>query len=176
MLPDPEAQRSRIAVKRTRVDLDWQEIVTFGFVSSTMEAALDPAANPVKVLNPIAAQLDVPRLLEVAVGTRDGVRVKAESPRQRTDGREPLPGGDDERPSLETVLTEEMARHADDVVFRRLPIGHDPSEARRALPTIVERMTDRFGWDKGRRDEETARVIARLEAGAARLDEALGPS
>lgn len=88
---------------------------------------------------------------------------------------EPLPGGDDEQPSLETVLSEEMARHADDVVFRRLPIGHDPSEARRALPTIVERMTDRFGWGKGRRDEETARVIARLEAGAARLDTALGP-
>ena len=61
MLPDPEAQRSRIAVKRTLVDLDWQEIVTFGFVSSASEAALDPAANPIKVLNPIAAQLDVMR-------------------------------------------------------------------------------------------------------------------
>jgi phenylalanyl-tRNA synthetase beta chain len=61
MLPDPEAQRSRIAIKRTLVDLDWQEIVTFGFVSSATEALLDPAARPVKVLNPIAAQLDVMR-------------------------------------------------------------------------------------------------------------------
>ena len=61
MLPDPEAQRSRVAVKRMLVDLDWHEIVTFGFVSSASEAALDPAANPIKVLNPIAAQLDVMR-------------------------------------------------------------------------------------------------------------------
>ncbi|MEO8753140.1 MAG: phenylalanine--tRNA ligase subunit beta [Casimicrobiaceae bacterium] len=61
MLPDPEAQRSRIALKRMLVNLDWQEIVTFGFVSSAVEAALDPAAAPVKVLNPIAAQLDVMR-------------------------------------------------------------------------------------------------------------------
>jgi len=61
MLPDFEAQRARIAIKRTLVDLDWQEIVTFGFVSSVTEALLDPSANPVKVLNPIAAQLDVMR-------------------------------------------------------------------------------------------------------------------
>ncbi|MCC7216273.1 MAG: phenylalanine--tRNA ligase subunit beta [Burkholderiales bacterium] len=61
MLPDPEAQRSRHAIKRTLAALDWQEIVTFGFVSSSMEAALDPAAVPVRVLNPIAAQLDVMR-------------------------------------------------------------------------------------------------------------------
>jgi len=89
---------------------------------------------------------------------------------------EPLPGGHDEQPNLETVLTEEMARHAEDVVFRRLPLGHDPHEARRALPAIVERMTARFGWDAKGRESETARVIARLGANAARLDEALGPS
>jgi glycerol-3-phosphate dehydrogenase len=87
---------------------------------------------------------------------------------------EPLPGGHDEQQSLETVLTEEMPRHAEDVVFRRLPIGHDPREARRALPTIVERMTARLGWDPGKREAETARVIAILEANAARLDGALG--
>jgi glycerol-3-phosphate dehydrogenase len=89
---------------------------------------------------------------------------------------EPLPGGDDERPSLETVLTEEMARHADDVVFRRLPIGHDPREAARMLPSIVDRMAARWAWDGARRDAETGRVLARLEADAARLDQALGPS
>ena len=61
MLPDPEAQRSRIAIKRTLAGLDWQEIVTFGFVSSVTEAILDPSVRPVKVLNPIAAQLDVMR-------------------------------------------------------------------------------------------------------------------
>ena len=88
--------------------------------------------------------------------------------------REPLPGGDDDRPSLETALTEEMARHAEDVVFRRLPIGHDPREARRALPEIVLHMAARFGWDQSVSEAETARVTARLDADAARLDEALG--
>ncbi len=43
------------------VDLDWQEIVTFSFVDSAMEAALSPAAQPVRVLNPIASQMDVMR-------------------------------------------------------------------------------------------------------------------
>ena len=61
MLPDPEAQRSRSDVKRALANRDWQEIVTFGFVSSAIEAALDPAADPVRVLNPIATQLDVMR-------------------------------------------------------------------------------------------------------------------
>ena len=61
MLPDPEGRRSRHGVKRTLANLDWQEVVTFGFVSSAMETALDPSADPVKVRNPIAAQLDVMR-------------------------------------------------------------------------------------------------------------------
>ena len=87
---------------------------------------------------------------------------------------EPLPGGHDEHPKLETVLVEEMARHADDVVFRRLPIGHDPREALRALPSIIERMAAHFEWSPQQREEESARVSLRLDAGAARLDEALG--
>ncbi|MEP7329517.1 MAG: phenylalanine--tRNA ligase subunit beta [Betaproteobacteria bacterium] len=61
MLPDPEVARSRIAIKRSLVDMGWQEIVTFGFVSSLVESALDPAARPVRVQNPIAAHLDVMR-------------------------------------------------------------------------------------------------------------------
>lgn len=61
MLPDPEAHRSRHAIRRALAALDWQEIATFGFVSSAVEAALDPAAAPVAVQNPIAAQLDVMR-------------------------------------------------------------------------------------------------------------------
>jgi glycerol-3-phosphate dehydrogenase len=89
---------------------------------------------------------------------------------------EPLPGGDEERPGLDAVLTEEMARHAEDVVFRRLPIGHDPREVIRTLPSIVDRMATRSAWDVARRDAETARVLSRLDADAARLDEALGPS
>ncbi|HTQ01212.1 MAG TPA: phenylalanine--tRNA ligase subunit beta [Casimicrobiaceae bacterium] len=61
MLPDSETVRSRSAIKRALADLDWQEVVTFSFVSSGTEAALDSAAVPIKVLNPIAAHLDVMR-------------------------------------------------------------------------------------------------------------------
>ncbi|MFO1412735.1 MAG: phenylalanine--tRNA ligase subunit beta [Burkholderiales bacterium] len=61
MLPDPEGARSRNTVRRLLAALDWQEVITFSFVSSAVEAALDPASRPIKVLNPIAAQLDVMR-------------------------------------------------------------------------------------------------------------------
>jgi glycerol-3-phosphate dehydrogenase len=67
-----------------------------------------------------------------------------------------------------------MARHAEDVVFRRLPIGHDPSAALRVLPSVVEMMADRFRWDAAVREAEAARVVARLDAGRRRLDDALG--
>jgi glycerol-3-phosphate dehydrogenase len=86
---------------------------------------------------------------------------------------DPLPGGTEDEPSLEGVLSHDMPRHAGDVVFRRLPIGHDPVLARRVLPSIVDRMGSRLGWDPARREMESSRVIQRLEAGAARLDEAL---
>jgi hypothetical protein len=71
-------------------------------------------------------------------------------------------------------LAEEMARHLDDVVFRRLPIGHDPSEVIGALPVILDRMTAFFAWDATRRGVEKERVLARLAADVARLDDALG--
>jgi len=61
MLPDPEGARPRNTVKRALAALDWQEVVTFSFVSSAVEAALDAGGQPIKVLNPIAAQLDVMR-------------------------------------------------------------------------------------------------------------------
>ncbi len=61
MLPDPEGHRSRHQIKHALVNLGWQEIITFGFVSSQTEAALDPSAKPVHVQNPIAAHLDVMR-------------------------------------------------------------------------------------------------------------------
>jgi phenylalanyl-tRNA synthetase beta chain len=61
MLPDPEMRRSPNALKHALADLDWQEIVTFSFVAATSEAAISPAARPVRVLNPIASQLDVMR-------------------------------------------------------------------------------------------------------------------
>ncbi len=43
------------------MDRDYQEVITFAFVSSAMEAALRIDANPIKVQNPIAAHLDVMR-------------------------------------------------------------------------------------------------------------------
>ncbi len=61
MLPDPEATRPRRAVKRALVDLGWQEVITFSFVSKATETALDPAVQPIAVRNPIAAHLDVMR-------------------------------------------------------------------------------------------------------------------
>jgi len=61
MLGDPETRRSPNALKHALADLDWQEIVTFSFVDSGMEAAISPAARPVRVLNPIASQRDVMR-------------------------------------------------------------------------------------------------------------------
>jgi phenylalanyl-tRNA synthetase beta chain len=61
MLPDPETRRSPNVLKHALADLDWQEIVTFSFVDSGVEAALSPSARPVRVLNPIAAQRDVMR-------------------------------------------------------------------------------------------------------------------
>ena len=71
MLPSPESHRGIASIKRRLVLRDWQEVVTFSFVSSDDERALDPDVHPLAVLNPIAAQRDVmrttllPGLLEV---------------------------------------------------------------------------------------------------------------
>ncbi|MBU6484421.1 MAG: phenylalanine--tRNA ligase subunit beta [Betaproteobacteria bacterium] len=61
MLPAPERLRGVAQLRRHLAALDWQEVITFSFVASGVEAALDPAAKPLTVLNPIAAQLDVMR-------------------------------------------------------------------------------------------------------------------
>lgn len=111
----------------------------------------------------------------MAIETVDAVvrRLGRGGPSPRALVEEPLPGGDVERPSLESVLVDEMPRHADDVVFRRLPIGHDPRQARLALPAIVELMASRSGWDAAKRETESRRVLARLDAGQDTLDRAL---
>src|SRR5262249_43995755 len=60
MLPDPEARQDAFALKRRLAARDWQEAITFGFVSSALEGALFPerpaAEAPIAVLNPIASQ------------------------------------------------------------------------------------------------------------------------
>ena len=45
MLPDPEARAPAIALKRRLVARDWQEAITFSFVSSAWESALFPDAR-----------------------------------------------------------------------------------------------------------------------------------
>jgi phenylalanyl-tRNA synthetase beta chain len=65
MLPDPEDAISPLALKRMLAARDWQEAVTFSFVSSATEAKLFPerasAAAPIAIQNPIASHLDVMR-------------------------------------------------------------------------------------------------------------------
>ena len=65
MLPDPEATMTALVLKRRLVARDWQEAMTFSFVSSAVEAILFPergaGAAPIAVQNPIASHLDVLR-------------------------------------------------------------------------------------------------------------------
>ncbi|HWZ71604.1 MAG TPA: phenylalanine--tRNA ligase subunit beta [Casimicrobiaceae bacterium] len=61
MLPEREATRPVSILRQRLVDRDYQEVITFSFVSSASELALLPDGNPIKVLNPIASQFDVMR-------------------------------------------------------------------------------------------------------------------
>jgi phenylalanyl-tRNA synthetase beta chain len=65
MLADPESAAPLSALKDRLVARDWQEVITFSFVSSATESVLDPAratgTEPVAVKNPIASHLDVMR-------------------------------------------------------------------------------------------------------------------
>ena len=58
-------------MRRALAVRDWQEVITFGFVSSQTERAIDADGAPIRVLNPIAAQHDVMRtsLLPGLIGT-----------------------------------------------------------------------------------------------------------
>ena len=59
MLPERETLRPVAVLKQRLVDRDYQEIITFSFVSSESERALGVDPNPVRVLNPMASNLDV---------------------------------------------------------------------------------------------------------------------
>jgi phenylalanyl-tRNA synthetase beta chain len=65
MLPDPEGTSTPSALRHRLAARDWQEVITFTFVSSAREATLFPArdagAVAIAVLNPIASHLDVMR-------------------------------------------------------------------------------------------------------------------
>ena len=56
-----EALRSQHAVRHALADLGYQETISFGFVEERWEHELAGNANPIKVLNPIAAPLSVMR-------------------------------------------------------------------------------------------------------------------
>ena len=57
----PESHRSRFAVSRLLASLGYQETVNFSFVDERWERELTRNANPIRLLNPIASQLNVMR-------------------------------------------------------------------------------------------------------------------
>lgn len=61
MLPAPESFRFATALRSRLVDRDYHEVITFSFVSSDSERLLNADSDPIKVLNPIASNLDVMR-------------------------------------------------------------------------------------------------------------------
>jgi phenylalanyl-tRNA synthetase beta chain len=61
MLPAPERRRSVSQLRARLVGRDYQEVITFSFVSSAWERAMRSDPPPIAVLNPIASHLDVMR-------------------------------------------------------------------------------------------------------------------
>lgn len=61
MLPQDETLLTDDTLRQMLVDLDYQEVITYSFVDPAWEAALDPAARPLPLANPIASQLSVMR-------------------------------------------------------------------------------------------------------------------
>ncbi len=57
----PEASRSTFAVRRAVAALGYQETINFSFVEARWEQELHGQADPIRVLNPIAAPLSVMR-------------------------------------------------------------------------------------------------------------------
>ena len=90
MLSEHEASRTLATLKRRLVDRDYQEVITFSFVNSEWERRLQIASHPIKLLNPIASDLDVMRssLLGGLIETlRTNVNRKAERVRIFEAGR-----------------------------------------------------------------------------------------
>ncbi len=59
--PQPEVRRSVHALRRALAALDYQETINFSFVEARWEQELAGNADPIRVLNPIAAPLSVMR-------------------------------------------------------------------------------------------------------------------
>jgi phenylalanyl-tRNA synthetase beta chain len=61
MLPATESARGLVALKRLLVDREYQEIVSYAFVNEAWERDFAANAEPVRLLNPIAAHMSVMR-------------------------------------------------------------------------------------------------------------------
>lgn len=61
MLPQDETRLADDVLRRTLADLDYQEVVTYSFVDPAWEAALDAAARPLPLANPLASHLSAMR-------------------------------------------------------------------------------------------------------------------
>ena len=62
----PENVRSLFAIRHLLADLDYQEVVNFSFVEAAWEADFAGNTAPIKLLNPIASQMNVMRSSLVA--------------------------------------------------------------------------------------------------------------
>lgn len=61
MLPQDETRLDDDVLRRTLADLDYQEVVTYSFVDPAWETALDAAARPLPLANPLASHLSAMR-------------------------------------------------------------------------------------------------------------------
>jgi phenylalanyl-tRNA synthetase beta chain len=82
MLPQREDIRPTAALRTLLNARDYQEVITFSFVSSEWERALGMEANPIRVLNPIASNLDVMRS-SLLGGLLDTLRTNANRKQER---------------------------------------------------------------------------------------------
>jgi len=82
MLPEREGIRPAAELRQRLVDRDYQEAITFSFVDSGWERALGIDANPIRVLNPIASNLDVMRTTLLG-GLLDTLRTNANRKQER---------------------------------------------------------------------------------------------
>jgi len=61
MLPQDETVLGDDGLRQMLVDLDYQEVITYSFIDPAWETALDPAARPLPLANPLASQLSAMR-------------------------------------------------------------------------------------------------------------------
>ncbi len=61
MLPQDETRLADDSLRAALVGLDYQEVITYSFVDPAWETALDPAARPLPLANPLASQLSAMR-------------------------------------------------------------------------------------------------------------------